>query len=183
MIFRLIAFVVPLGLDTFAVSAALGLQRPTPAERLRISLVFGVVEGAVPAVGLLAGAVIGHSIGASADYLAGSLLIGYGLFAALRRRDDDGAAASLASARGWSLVVLGLSVSIDELAIGFTLGLCRVPVVPALLLIGAQAFAMAQLGIRLGARLSGRLRQRAEQLAGVVLAALGLVLVVQAAFG
>ena len=37
---------------------------------------------------------------------------------------------------GWALVVVGLSVSIDELAVGFTLGLSRVPVpvVPALVL-------------------------------------------------
>jgi putative Mn2+ efflux pump MntP len=41
---------------------------------------------------------------------------------------------------------IGLTVSLDELAIGFALGLSRVPVVAAVLLIAGQAFLVSQLG-------------------------------------
>ena len=181
VIARLIAFVIPLGLDTFAVSAALGLGGLSPRQRLRVSLVFAAFEGLTPAVGLLVGSALGRSIGTAADFLAGAILIAYALFVLLRCGDEGENSPELAATHGWSLVLLGLSVSLDELAVGFTLGLSRVPVVPALVLIGLQAFVVSQIGIRLGARLSGRFREGAEQAAGIVLGVLGIWLIVDAA--
>jgi putative Mn2+ efflux pump MntP len=179
---RLIAFVIPLGLDTFAVSAALGLQGLSPRQRLRVSLVFTAFEGLVPAIGLLTGNVLGGPIGSAANYLAGVLLIGYAAFVLVRgNQGEEEEADKLATTRGWALVLLGLSVSIDGLAVGFTLGLSQVPVVPALILVAAQAFVLSQLGFRLGARLSNRLRSGTERAAGVVLGLLGMWLVVDAA--
>jgi putative Mn2+ efflux pump MntP len=177
---RLIAFVIPLGLDTFAVSAALGLGGLSPRQRLRVSLVFAAFEGLTPAVGLLVGSALGKSIGSAADYLAGALLIGYALFVLLRHDEGEGAI-EVSTTHGWALVLLGLSVSMDELAVGFTLGLSRVPVVPALVLIALQAFVVSQIGIRIGARLSGRFREGTERTAGAILGALGVWLIVSAA--
>jgi putative Mn2+ efflux pump MntP len=178
---RLIAFVIPLGLDTFAVSAAVGLTGLSRGERLRISLVFAAFEGLTPAVGLLIGGVLGQDIGAVATYLAGGFLIAYALYVLLRNPDaEDEAAGEIATTHGWALILLGLSVSIDGLAVGFTLGLSRVPVVPALILIAAQAFLLSQLGLRLGARLSSRFRKGAERAAGLVLGLLGSWLVLDA---
>jgi putative Mn2+ efflux pump MntP len=77
------------------------------------------------------------------------------------------------------LIVIGLSVSLDELAIGFTLGLLGVPVLPALVAIGTQAFVASQVGFRLGGSLSGRFREVAERLAGIVLIALACVLLAE----
>ncbi len=72
-----------------------------------------------------------------------------------------------------------MSISLDELAIGFTLGLMRLPATLVIALIAAQTFAVTQLGLRLGARLSERLREGAERLAGVALTVLGLVLLAE----
>jgi len=142
---RLIAFVVPLGLDAFAVAAALGLGRVTPRQRLRISLVFAGFEALTPAIGLVLGSLLGHAVGTRADFIAGGLLIGYAVYVLVRSEDTDESAGEMATTRGWALFLPGLSVSMDELAVGFTLGLSRVPVVPALALIGAQAFVLSQL--------------------------------------
>ena len=183
MIARLIAFVIPLGLDTFAVSAALGLKGLSPLQRLRVSLVFTVFEGLVPVIGLLIGDVLGGPIGSAASYLAGVLLIGYAAYVLARGNEgDEEEAHKFATTHGWALVLLGLSVSIDGLAVGFTLGLSQVPVVPALILVATQAFVLSQVGFRLGARLSNRLRNGTERAAGVVLGLLGTWLVVDAAF-
>ena len=182
VIARLIAFVIPLGIDTFAVSAAVGLTGLSRTQRLRISLVFAAFEGLTPAVGLLIGDVLGEDIGSVANYLAGGFLIAYALYVLLRNPDaEDEAAGEMATTHGWALVLLGLSVSIDGLAVGFTLGLSGVPVVPALILIAAQAFLLSQLGLHLGARLSSRFRKGAERGAGVVLGLLGSWLVLEAA--
>jgi manganese efflux pump family protein len=70
-------------------------------------------------------------------------------------------------------------VSLDELAVGFTLGLLRVPVLPFLVAIGGQAFIASQLGFGLGRSVSERFREGAERLAGVALIALGLILLAE----
>ncbi|MDP9100678.1 MAG: manganese efflux pump MntP family protein [Actinomycetota bacterium] len=177
---RLFAFVLPLGLDTFAVASAIGLGGLTRGQRWRISLVFGVCEGATPAVGLLLGGPLGSVLGTAADYAAVTILVAFGVFTLLRRDDGESLRASrMAAARGPALLLLGLSVSLDETAIGFTLGLLRLPVVPVLVAIGVQAFAVAQLGFALGAALSERLRGAAQRLAGIALIVLGLVLLVE----
>ena len=50
---KLLAFVLPLGLDSFAVAAAIGATQATTArQRLRISLVFVIFEGGMPLIGL-----------------------------------------------------------------------------------------------------------------------------------
>jgi putative Mn2+ efflux pump MntP len=69
-----------------------------------------------------------------------------------------------------------ISISLDELAIGFTIGLVHLSVWLAVVLIGAQAFLVAQLGLRVGAQLNETLRERAEQFAGLVLLALAILL-------
>jgi putative Mn2+ efflux pump MntP len=68
-----------------------------------------------------------------------------------------------------------VSVSLDELAIGFTIALLRLPVVLVLGLIATQAFVATQLGVRLGSRLVV-LQEGGEQLAGGVLLLLAGVL-------
>ena len=177
---RLIALIVPLALDTFAVSAAIGLAGMTAAQRLRIALVFTAFEAGTPVVGLLLGGPLGDAVGGAADYLAIAVLIGFGVFTLVRREDEEGdRARGMASARGLALLLLGLSVSLDETAIGFTLGLLRVPVLPVLVAIAVQTFVVSQLGFRIGSRVSERLRERAERLAGVALVVLGLVLLVR----
>lgn len=75
-----------------------------------------------------------------------------------------------------ALVLVGLSVSLDELAMGFSIGLLRLPIALAVVLIGAQAFLAAQLGLRLGSRLGSGVAEIAERLAGFALLALAAFL-------
>jgi manganese efflux pump family protein len=51
------------------------------------------------------------------------------------------------------MIGLGLSISLDELAIGFTLGLARLPVVWVIVAIGVQAL---MLPTRAGSQRPGR---------------------------
>jgi putative Mn2+ efflux pump MntP len=89
----------------------------------------------------------------------------------------------MVSARGAALLGLGVSISLDELALGFGLGLAHLPLVPVIVGIAAQALIAAQLGLWLGARVAERFREAAERLAGAVLVALGVVLAVEQLLG
>jgi manganese efflux pump family protein len=178
----LIALVVPLGLDTFAIAAALGMSGLTRQDRIRVTVLFTGFEMGMPVVGIVLGAVAGNLVGKAADYLAIVILIGLGVFMFWPRRDgrDEPARLGLlARTRGLAAIGLGISISLDELAIGFTLGLLRFPVVLVIALIGIQTLIVTQAGLRLGSRIGEAVRERAEQLAGVVLAVLGVVLLGQ----
>jgi manganese efflux pump family protein len=152
----------------------------TKEQRLRISVLFATFEVAMPIVGLVGGASLGQLIGSGGDYLAIGVLCAFGLFVVLHNdRDDDARIAELGRLRGWAVIGLGISISIDELAIGLTLGLLRLPFVPVLILIGAQAFALSQLGLRLGSHVSERLRERTERFVGIVLICVGAALLIE----
>jgi manganese efflux pump family protein len=173
----LIGLIIPLGLDTFAVAAALGMAGLKAGDRTRVSLIFTAFEAGMPLVGFLAGNLAGRAVGNAADYVAIAILIALGLFMLRpQAEDEDQRLSLLARTRGLAAIGLGVSISIDELAIGFTIGLLKFPVVLILVLIGIQTFIVTQLGIRLGQRIGERIREGAERLAGVALAALGFVL-------
>jgi putative Mn2+ efflux pump MntP len=172
---RLIALLLPLGLDTFAVAAALGVVGLTSSQRLRVSLVFAGFEAGMPLIGIGIGQALGHAVGSLADYVASVALIALGGFLILSDDDDADKAAVLAGARGLAIIGLGAGISLDELAVGFSIGLFRLPVVWAIALIAVQAFLVAQLGMRVGSRIREESRENIERLAGIALVALGLV--------
>jgi putative Mn2+ efflux pump MntP len=182
MIVKLLAFVLPLGLDSFAVAAALGATgKLTGSARWRISALFVIFEGGLPLIGLALGAPLARAVGAVADYLAAAAVIGVGLWMLLDGEDDDEQekAGRLLTMHGVALLGLGVSISLDELAIGFSLGLARLPTIPVIIAIGVQAFAAAQLGLWLGAHVGERFRETAERIAGIALIALGLFLIAE----
>jgi len=176
----LIAFVLPLGLDSFAVAAVLGAAgRLTYRSRLRISVLFVAFEAGMPVIGLALGAPLARAIGDAADYLATAALIGIGTWMLVHGEQDEQQTASrLTTARGVTAIGLGISISLDELGIGFSLGLTRLPPTPAIIAIAVQAFLASQLGLHLGARIGERFREAVERLAAIALIALGLCLAV-----
>jgi manganese efflux pump family protein len=180
-VLKLLAFVLPLGLDSFAVAAAIGAARPvTAGQRLRISMIFVAFEAGMPLIGLTLGSSLARAIGDIADYVAAAAVIGVGAWMLAHRDDDDEQAAGrLLATRGTAVIALGVSISLDELAIGFSLGLVRLPLIPVIIAIGVQALLAAQLGLSLGARISEHLRERAEQVAGVALILLGGILIAE----
>jgi len=180
---KLIALVVPLGLDTFAVAAALGTVGVSPARRLRITLLFTAFEAGMPLIGLALGAPLGAAIGGTADYVAIGVLLAFGLYTLLASdQDEDKKLGQFTQIHGVGALLLGVSISLDELAIGFTLGLLRLPAGVVIALIALQTLIVTQLGLRLGNRLSETLREGAERLAGAVLTGLGVALLAEKLF-
>jgi putative Mn2+ efflux pump MntP len=177
-VLELIALLAPLSLDTFAVAAALGAAGFPSSMRRRVSLVFVAVEVAMPLLGTAVGQAVGHAVGSRADYLAGAALVALGAYMLLG--DDEAESPGvLARARGMAVIGLAISVSLDELAIGFSAGLLHLPLFWAILLIAAQALLAVQLGLRLGDRLSEHHREHAQRFAGVALALLGVILLAE----
>jgi putative Mn2+ efflux pump MntP len=168
-----------LGLDTFALSTVLGVLPLAREQRLRIAVTFAVAEGLMPAVGLVLGLPLGHALGRYASYVAGALLIGIGgwIWWTSRREqveDDEATRIMSAATRStWSLLGLAVSISLDELAVGFSFGLLGLPLVPILLLIALQALLVSFAGQWIGRHVGQRVGPLAEQLVGPILCLLG----------
>ncbi len=175
---KLLAFVLPLGLDTFAVAAALGALNPSRRERWRIAALFVAFEAVMPLVGLVLGAPLAHAVSGIADYLAAAALIAVGAWMLLSGDEDaeEEKVRQLSRAHGLAMVGLGISISLDELAMGFSLGLARLSIAEVVIAIAAQAFIAVQLGLHLGGRVGDRLRENIERVAAIALIVLGLVL-------
>jgi putative Mn2+ efflux pump MntP len=183
-VLTLLLFVLPLSVDTFAIAAAVGANRISGWNRWRISTIFAICEGGTPLIGLGLGSSVGQAVGGVAEYFSGALLILFGSYLWWSddgNRDDDddddevAKARRLVNARGLALVGLALSISLDELAIGFSFGLGAIVAAPATIIaiITIQALVVSQLGLSLGARISERLRERIERIAGPILIFLG----------
>ena len=188
MLVKLVGLIVPLGLDTFAVAAALGIAGLRAPDRLRVSALFTAFEMGMPLVGFFGGRLVGGFAGGLADYAAIVILVVLGVYMLWPRPEEaeeaeEARVGLLARTRGLAALGLGVSISLDELAIGFTIGLLRLPIALVVVLIGLQTILVSQAGLRLGARLGEAVREAAERLAGLALAALGLFLAVQKLLG
>src|SRR5207244_8850392 len=87
-------------------------------------------------------------------FIAGFLLLRPGQ----REHDEERRVRLLAHARGLAIIDLGLSISVDELTVGLSAGLLGLSIALTVIWIAVQAFAAAQLGLRLGARLGEEVR-------------------------
>jgi manganese efflux pump family protein len=186
----LLIVAVALGLSNLAAAVGIGMSGVSGALRVRVAVVFGVFEAGMPLLGLLLGHGVAGSLGHTARWLGGALLIavgGYSCWQAWHGGESDAKAAGPASvpAAGqasmpadWRLgrmVVSGLALSIDNLTAGFALGAYQVPLGVAAAVIGTVSVAMSLAGLELGGRLGGRLAvgKRSEVAAGAVLVAVG----------
>jgi manganese efflux pump family protein len=171
-ILTIVGLILPLAIDTFVLGTALGAAGMAKQERLRTSLILTAFEAGMPVIGFAAGAGLGIAVGGWANYAAAAVLAAVGVLM-LRpdggKEDEEQKLRLLESARGWAVLVLGLGISVDELAIGFGIGLLRLPFLLLIGLIAVQAFLGAQLGMRLGSRVAENSRQAAGRVAGLLL--------------
>jgi putative Mn2+ efflux pump MntP len=169
----LVFVALTLGLSNFAAAVGIGVAGPTTRTKVEIAVVFGAFEVGMPILGLALGRQIADNLGSAATVTGGGLLIAagfYGLVTALRPRKRGVAALPESRAR---LIVIGLALSIDNLAVGFALGTYNVSVITAAVVIGAVSVALSLVGLDLGAHIGARIGDRAETLGSVVLIVVG----------
>ncbi len=166
-----------LGLDTLGVAIALGLGGLSGARRLRVGLSFAVTEGAMALLGFYGGKTLAQAAADVAEYVAIIVLLLVGVYAIREAVTEEEEALEAESV--WRLVLLSLSVSLDELAVGFSMGLFQVPVVLAIAYIAGQAFVLTLLGTAIGRWASRALPGRAELASGLFLVCLGAFLLVE----
>ena len=168
----LAAFAV--GFGNFAASISIGLSGATRAARLRVGLVFGIFEAGMPLVGLLAGHSAVAALGDWSGITGGILLIligGWQLIQALRA--GRGVSPTPTSFR--RLLVTGFALSLDNLVVGFSLGVQHTSLPEAIVVFGASSVCLSLAGLEIGRRLGQAVEFGAEYLAAAVLVAVGVL--------
>jgi len=165
------------GLGNFAASVAIGLGGVNKSLRLRIALVFGLFETGMPIIGLIIGQKVASELGRNANIIGGLLLGATGIYlivSSLKQTDDN--KVSQAS-QGWSkLLIAGLSLSVDNLIIGFGLGTHHQSLLLSALVIGVTSVCLSLLGLEIGNKLNSKIEEYSELFSGVILILVGVLI-------
>lgn len=179
---KLALLVLSLGLDTLAVAVALGISGIGRRTRLRVGLSFALFEGLMPLVGFFAGRSVSGVAGDAASIAGIVVLFGVGGWMVWESLAGDEDREMAVQSLG-GLLLTSLSVSMDELAVGFSMGALGLPILLTVILIAAQAFLITLIGTAAGNRIGERVAERGETVAGLVLCGLALVLAVERLHG
>lgn len=209
-ILPLLLFILPLGLDTLGVSISLGIKSRRddiatgngkkvqfPAWLIS-AILFSLAETFMPLLGLVIGYATSLVISNFIHVVGPLILIGVGLWELLEESHEYFKKKKLSGLHTFQYkepaeeqfqwrrqLLLALSISLDELVIGFSLGAIAVSHVSVVsvdpfvicILIGIQGFLMTLIGITLARMLRTRLRnlkQWTEFLSAFLLIALGI---------
>ncbi len=171
---ELLLVALALAADAFTVGLAVGLDHRRPRQLFRLSFHFGLFQALLPLIGAFFGSVLGRWFAPWSHWFAFGLLVIIGVRMVFGALGKESAQKKIDLTRGFRLVGLSLAVSIDALAVGFTLGLRQVSIVMAVTIIGVVAAALTLVGMLLAGRIPATSGMRAEIVAGLVLVGLGI---------
>lgn len=173
---------ISVGLSNFAAAIGIGLSGVDARKRLRVGIAFGVFESVMPVIGIVIGHNVSGSMGHVGRYLGGGLLVATGAYTVWKsRRADRGPNQGEAATKGGELdttrlVVTAFALSIDNLVVGFALGVYPVPAILAGAVVATTSVALSLVGLELGSRLGRGVEKWADEIGGVVLAIVGVAL-------
>jgi manganese efflux pump family protein len=177
----LVLVAVSVGLSNFAAAIGIGVSGIDARTRLRVGVIFGLFETAMPILGLLLGRSLATTLGHAAHWIAAAMLIATGLYTVIHSlrgttRPEGQAPAVPAGQRTWRLLVTGAALSIDNLAVGFALGTFHVNLAVAAVVIGAVSVTLSLIGLELGNRIGTKTGELGELVGGLVLIGVGAVI-------
>jgi putative Mn2+ efflux pump MntP len=166
---------VVLGIDAFAVSAAVaaGLPAPTARHAFRLSWHFGLFQALMTILGWVCGTSLSMFLLGVNYWIAACLLFLLGGKMIVEPGRSERRTEGFDPTRGWSLVGLSVATSIDAFAVGVSFSLIGMSVLRPALLIGAAALVMTLIGTCLGKQAGLLLGRWAERVGGAVLIAIG----------
>jgi len=164
-------------LSNFGGAVGLGVLPLTRRLRFEIAAIFLLMELVMPVAGLLLGSRLAGPIGSKGQPAAGLVLVAIGVYTLLetRRETKD----LKIPVRRRTIVLLAVALSLDNLVVGFGLGLLHAPVVVAALFMGGCSLVLTVIGLELGRQLGARVGERSELFSGIVLVAAGLFVLVK----
>ncbi|NLB88123.1 MAG: manganese efflux pump [Syntrophomonadaceae bacterium] len=187
----IILVAIVLGMDSFSLSLGMGLRGVTKRFEAKFVTIVALLHIIMPLIGLSLGLAIGEILGKWAAWIGAIILAYIGIDFLLKGYKEikpatytfkEGKKIFNASDKTiaddwWALILLGVSVSMDALTVGFSLGALKMPITITVLIMGFVAGIMTLLGFVGGRIFSRVVGSYAQIIGGVILLALALKLV------
>jgi putative Mn2+ efflux pump MntP len=165
-----------LGLDAFSLGLGVGMRGVSYKGILKISSMIGVFHIVMPWIGLIVGRTLNDLVGDIATYLGGSLLLLLGIhmvWSSFREEDSF-----IDHTTRWGIILFSMSVSIDALSVGFSLGLFETEIWVTVLSFGMIGWLMSCLGLSMGKYVGQWLGEYGEAFGGLILVVFGIKILV-----
>jgi putative Mn2+ efflux pump MntP len=162
-----------LSLDNFRASIALGTLPFSWRRAVQVALTFGLWDGLAPLAGVLLGRSFDQAIGHIANYVGLAVMGVYGLYLLVQALLT---AAPEKLDHPWALFGIPLSLSLDNLLAGTSLGLLGFSPVLSAAIFAAITAVMSFVGLCIGRATGHLIRIRADLLGGIALVSMAVVL-------
>ena len=173
MIWEVLVLGFVLSLDNFLVAVALGTVPFGVRRAVQVALTFGLWDLVMPLVGLVLGRQAGSAIGPVAELVGSIALGGYGLYlliGALRRPEPE------ELDHPWALFGIPLTLSLDNLVAGASLGLLGFSPLLSSVAFGAITAVMSLVGLLVGRFVARLVPTRSDVVSGIALIASAVLL-------
>lgn len=177
-IITVLLLAVALGADAFSVCLGLGMAGIRRKQMFVVSTTIFVFHVLMPLAGWYVGKLAGNLVGQAASAIGAMILIFLGikmLWETYKGSAKDSKAASL---NNWGLIVLAVSVSLDALSVGFTLGTHQFNLILTTITFGIVAGLLSFSGLCMGRILGSWVGERAHLIGGVILIGIGIKLLI-----
>jgi putative Mn2+ efflux pump MntP len=176
MVLELLVVGFVLSLDNFRASIALGMLPFSRLRAVQVALTFGIWDGVAPLVGVMLGRYFGAAMGGIADYVGPAVMGAYGLYLLVRSLRSE---APEEIDQPLALFGIPLSLSLDNLLAGTSLGLLGFPPVLSAMIFAVITAVMSFVGLRIGRAVGRLIRIRADLLSGIALVVMAVVLALE----
>ncbi|PYI51121.1 manganese efflux pump MntP family protein [Paenibacillus flagellatus] len=169
----IVVMAIALGMDAFSLGIGIGLRGIRLLDVLKVSFVIGLFHVLMPLMGMFMGQYVGALLGNVATLTGGALLVllgGHMIFSSFKGPEMR----SFDHRTLWGLLFFALSVSIDSMSVGVSLGLFATDLAFTVLMFGAFGGAMSVAGLLLGRRAGHWVGEYGEALGGIILLAFGI---------
>ena len=172
---NILTIALGLSMDAFSVSVTEGavVKSLKKSYVLRLTFLFGAFQTFMPLIGWWLGKLTFHYIERYNKLIALLILLFLGtkmIFDAIMDKEHD----KTRSLNIKRMLLLAVATSIDALAVGFSLGSLKMPILSSVLIIGIVTFIFSLIGIYLGNFIGVFLKNKAEIFGGIVLILVGI---------
>lgn len=169
----LMIMAMAVSMDAFSLGIGVGTIGISLRRMVKLSIVIGLAHLIMPLIGILFAQILHRYIGFFASYIGGGLLLIMGIHMVWSAIQGE-KMIRIVPIHGIALVIFALSVSIDALSIGFSLGLFSVNTWLTVLLFGFWGMMMSMFGLMIGKHVGYWLGHYGAAVGGIVLCILGL---------
>jgi manganese efflux pump family protein len=166
-----------LGMDAFSLSLGIGIRGVRLLHVAKISMTIAIFHVIMPLVGFFTGKYVSTLLGDVAVMIGGGLLIALGIHMIYSSiRGDNVQSINLGSLFG--LLAFAMSVSVDSLSVGVSMGMFASDLFLTVLLFGVFGGIMSATGMLIGRGVSRIVGEYGEALGGAILLAFGIMFLI-----